>query len=91
MTATRSGLAHGCSILAVRAGDLRVKDLLALNKLLRRAKGYKGAPIVHRVLLGRLVVLTFEGSNLDPGGERLFQETMVFLAGQADGVVAGDL
>ena len=43
------------------------------------------------MLEGKLVVLTFGDSNLDLGGERLFQGTMVFLAGHADGTLRGDL
>ena len=91
VTATRSELSHGCSVLAGRVPDLRVRDLLALNKLIRRAKSLRGAPIVHRVLRGKLVVMTFGDSNLNPEGDRLFQGTMVFLAGEADGMVPGDL
>ena len=59
--------------------DLKVRDLDELNKLIRRIKKHKGPGIVHRVLRGKLVVVTFGDSCLDPAGERIYQGTAVFL------------
>lgn len=91
VTATRVELAHGCSVLAGKVHDLKIQDILDLNKLIRKAKAFEGVPIIHRVLSGKLVVLTFGDSNLDPAGERIFQGTMVFIGGAISGQVAGDL
>ena len=61
-TATLFEHAHGCSVLASRVNDLKVRDLDELNKLIRRIKKHKGPGIVHRVLRGKLVVVTFGDS-----------------------------
>lgn len=81
VTNTRSDLSHESSVLASRVPDLRIRDVVALNKTIRKAKKHASRGIVYRKLEEPRRTIFFSDSNHDPTGEKIYGGTYVFVGG----------